>query len=100
MKCFSIIILLRYFLLSAVWSQQLAFPGAEGFGAYAKGGRGGEVIYVTNLEDRGPGSLRWAVEQEGPRTIVFAVSGTIDLNKNLNIEYPYITIAGQMMQDQ
>jgi pectate lyase len=76
-------------------AQQLAFPGAEGFGAYSKGGRGGKVYFVTNLEDRGPGSLRWAVEQEGPRTILFLVSGTIELNERLNIEHPYITIAGQ-----
>jgi pectate lyase len=79
----------------AVNGQQLAFPGAEGFGAYSKGGRGGKVIYVTNLEDSGQGSLRWAVEQEGPRTIVFAVSGTIELRDELDIEHPYITIAGQ-----
>ncbi len=73
----------------------LAFPGAEGFGAYAQGGRGGKVLYVTNLKDEGAGSLRWAVEQEGPRTIVFGVSGTIELKDRLNIEHPYITIAGQ-----
>jgi pectate lyase len=76
-------------------AQQIAFPGAEGFGAYAKGGRGGKVLYVTNLENNGPGSLRWAVEQEGPRTVVFAVSGNIDLKERLNIENSNITIAGQ-----
>lgn len=76
-------------------SQQLAFPGAEGFGAYSKGGRGGKVIYVTNLNDQGAGSLRWAVEQECPRTIVFGVSGTIELKDRLDIENPFITIAGQ-----
>jgi hypothetical protein len=76
-------------------SQQLAFPGAEGFGAFSKGGRGGKVLYVTNLNAEGPGSLRWAVEQEGPRTIVFGVSGTIELKDRLNLENPFITIAGQ-----
>lgn len=89
---------LTFFLIlcfAALQAQQLAFPGSEGFGAYAKGGRGGEVYYVTNLNDDGPGSLRWAVEKQGPRTVVFAVSGNIDLKKRLNIVNPYITIAGQ-----
>ena len=80
----------------SVYSQkQLAFPGAEGFGAYSKGGRGGAVLFVTNLNDSGPGSLRWAVEQKGPRTIIFKTSGTIVLEKRLDIENPFITIAGQ-----
>ena len=82
-------------VLPASAQQILGFPGAEGFGAYSKGGRGGTVIHVTNLNDDGPGSLRWAVEQEGPRTIVFDSSGTIDLKNQLIIENPYITIAGQ-----
>ncbi|MDD3431047.1 MAG: pectate lyase [Bacteroidales bacterium] len=81
--------------LSYSYAQPLAFPGAEGFGANSQGGRGGKVLYVTNLNDEGPGSLRAAVEQEGPRTVVFAVSGIIDLKKRLNIEHPNITIAGQ-----
>jgi len=72
-----------------------AFPGAEGFGAYAKGGRGGRVYHVTTLEDRGPGSLREAVEADGPRILVFDVSGTIRLKKAIEIENPFITIAGQ-----
>ena len=90
-------ILFAFFIFSTpVFTQHIpAFPGAEGFGAYAKGGRGGKVLYVTNLDDQGPGSLRRAVEQLGPRTIVFAVSGTIELKDRLNIENPYITIAGQ-----
>jgi pectate lyase len=72
-----------------------AFPTAEGFGAKALGGRGGVVIEVTNLEDRGPGSLRDAVEREGPRTIVFRVGGTIKVERPIRIRDPYITIAGQ-----
>jgi pectate lyase len=72
-----------------------AFPGAQGFGAFAQGGRGGKVYHVTTLEDRGPGSLREAVEAEGPRIVVFDVSGTIRLAKNLEVTHPFLTIAGQ-----
>ena len=72
-----------------------AFPGAEGFGKYTIGGRGGRVIEVANLNDSGPGSFRAACEAEGPRTVVFRVSGTIPLESELTIENPYITIAGQ-----
>lgn len=81
-----------------VWSfrvRHLAFPGAEGYGQFARGGRGGRVIEVTNLDDSGPGSLRAAVEAEGPRTVVFRVGGTIELKSKLKIHNPYITIAGQ-----
>jgi hypothetical protein len=72
-----------------------AFPGAEGYGARTRGGRSGRVIAVTNLNDSGPGSLRAAVEAEGPRIVVFRTSGTIETNSDLRIRHPYITIAGQ-----
>ncbi|MFV3126063.1 pectate lyase family protein [Niveispirillum sp. KHB5.9] len=72
-----------------------AFPGAEGAGAHAMGGRAGRVFIVSSLEDEGPGTLREAVTAKGPRTVVFAVSGTIGLKSNLNIKNDFITIAGQ-----
>jgi hypothetical protein len=74
----------------------LAFPGAEGYGAYAVGGRGGDVYHVTSLLDEGPGSLRYGVDNaNGPRTIVFDVAGNINLESDLYITKPYLTIAGQ-----
>jgi pectate lyase len=72
----------------------LAFPGAEGYGAYAKGGRDGKVLFVTNLNDSGPGSLREAIETKGPRTVIFRVGGLIE-TKGLVVRDPYLTIAGQ-----
>jgi hypothetical protein len=76
-----------------------AFPGAEGFGMYSLGGRGGTIYEVTDLNDYSSsppaGSLRAAVEASGPRIVVFRVSGTIALVKTLKISNPYITIAGQ-----
>ena len=72
-----------------------AFPGAMGFGADAKGGRGGRAIYVTNLQDSGTGSLRAALAQEGPRTVIFRVGGTIELDSTIRVNEPFVTIAGQ-----
>jgi hypothetical protein len=72
-----------------------AFPGAEGYGAQTKGGRGGKVIYVTSLNDSGAGTLREALETSGPRTVMFKVAGTITLSNDINIAQPFITIAGQ-----
>lgn len=72
-----------------------AFPGAEGAGAFTPGGRGGKVHFVTNLNDKGPGSLREAVEAKGPRTVLFRVAGIIHLETPLSIIHPYITVAGQ-----
>lgn len=104
---------------TALSSSVTAFPGAEGFGANSVGGRGGTVIKVINLNDAGPGSFREAVEAPprswadgtynwesideyqarlnsyGPRIVVFEVSGIINLESDLWITYPYLTIAGQ-----
>jgi hypothetical protein len=81
--------------------RHLAFPTAEGYGRFARGGRGGSVIEVTNLEDNDdgqppvPGSYRAAIEAEGPRTVVFRVSGLIKLKRPCILHNGYVTIAGQ-----
>ncbi len=77
-------------------SQQIAFPGAEGYGRFARGGRGGDVYHVTTLEDDGSGSLREGLRTaNGPRTIVFNLSGTIELKSPLTVDKSFLTIAGQ-----
>jgi pectate lyase len=77
-------------------SEPLAFPGAVGWGAKTKGGAGGKIIRVTNLNADGPGSFKAAVETKGPRIVVFEVGGVIDFRRTvLEIREPYLTIAGQ-----
>ncbi len=72
------------------------FPGAEGFGTLTPAGRGGMIIEVTTLADSGEGSLREALETEGPRTIIFKVGGVINVTSdNLFIRHPFVTVAGQ-----
>lgn len=73
----------------------LAFPGAEGFGRFTTGGRGGRVLKVINLNDAGEGSLRAALEATGPRIVVFEVDGTIPLKSDIDVRNGDLTIAGQ-----
>lgn len=80
-------------LANGAFAQQLAFPGAEGFGRFASGGRGGSIYHVTNLNDAGPGSFRDAVSQP-KRTIVFDVSGVIKIAGKIKAA-ANITVAGQ-----
>ncbi len=87
---------------SLTWTTIPAFPFAEGFGALTPGGRynpltgqNGTVIKVTTLNDSGSGSLREAINTKGPRIVVFEVSGIIELESELAITEPFITIAGQ-----
>jgi len=90
------IILICFFSNTNLFSQAISFPGAQGFGAYSRGGRGGDVYTVLNLNDSGPGSLRYGIKSAiGPRTIVFSVSGMIQLKSDLSVDHDYITIAGQ-----
>ncbi len=75
--------------------RQRAFPTAEGFGAAAKGGRGGKVVHVTNLHDSGEGSLRACIDASGARTCIFRVAGTITAETPIRIMNPFLTIAGE-----
>src|SRR5262245_20618720 len=95
---------LQLLLLAALWlsasaaeAQLVAFPGAEGAGKFAVGGRNGDVYVVSNLNNSGAGSLRQGIDTApaAGRMIVFSVGGTIDLLTDLNITRPNITVAGQ-----
>ena len=96
MKKLSMLLLSLFVAVLALAQNPIpAFPGAEGWGMYAQGGRGGQVLFVTNLNDNGPGSLRAAIDHPDPRIVIFRVSGTIELQSELTIRNPYLTIAGQ-----
>ncbi len=90
-----ILLCLVFGLAAQAFAQIPAFPGAEGYGSTTPGGRGGLVIKVTNLDPDGPGSLRAALEAEGPRVVVFETGGTIDLGEEVAVTHPFLTIAGQ-----
>lgn len=82
--------------LSAAETNRPAFPGAQGFGASAAGGRGGRIVRVTTLKATGPGSISEAIQTKGARIVVFEVGGVIDLEgERLLLSEPFITIAGQ-----
>jgi len=94
-NCVALASLLLLIFASVAVADLPAFPGAEGFGSHTPGGRGGRVIEVANLNADGPGSLKAAIDAKGARIVVFRVSGTIQLKRQLNIREPFITIAGQ-----
>ena len=94
MKTFLRLLACLALVASALAAALPAFPGAEGFGATTPGGRGGKVIFVTNLDDSGPGSLRAACDTDGPRIVLFRVAGTIALKQPITVTKPFLTVAG------
>ena len=100
-SCILLLVLLLCGMPTMAADRLPAFPGAEGFGRYATGGRGGQVYHVTTLADGDqPGTLRHAIRQKGARTVVFDIAGTIFLDSPLRITNDSITLAGQTAPGQ
>lgn len=94
------LILILFFCYGSIFGQAVSFPGAHGFGRFATGGKGGSVLFVTNLNDAGSGSLRAALTASGARTIIFRVGGTINLSSYISVQNPNFTIAGESAPGQ